>query len=117
MGCRLWRRPRRRFFFQPRICRGHALGRTGSGCWDSAAAVALSIVTVSAGVSPVLLLGLFYLFTALITNNASVVLMIPVAIEAAESLGADPFSFVLAVTFAASTAMLTPIDIVVIRGV
>jgi len=77
----------------------------------------LSIVTVSAGVSPVLLLGLFYLFTALITNNASVVLMIPVAIEAAESLGADPFSFVLAVTFAASTAMLTPIDIVVIRGV
>jgi len=87
---------------------GVAMERTGAAEW-----LALSIVTVSAGLSPLLLLGLFYLFTALITNvisnNASVVLMIPVAIEAAESLGAEPFSFVLAVTFAASTAMLTPI--------
>ncbi len=87
---------------------GVAMERTGAAEW-----LALSIVNVSAGLSPLLMLGLFYLFTALITNvisnNASVVLMIPVAIEAAESLGADPFSFVLAVTFAASTAMLTPI--------
>jgi len=87
---------------------GVAMERTGAAEW-----LALSIVNVAAGLSPLLLLGLFYLFTALITNvisnNASVVLMIPVAIEAAESLGADPFSFVLAVTFAASTAMLTPI--------
>ncbi len=87
---------------------GVAMERTGAAEW-----LAASIVTVAAGLSPLLLLGLFYLFTALITNvisnNASVVLMIPVAIEAAESLGADPFSFVLAVTFAASTAMLTPI--------
>jgi di/tricarboxylate transporter len=60
-----------------------------------------------------LLLLLFYLFTTLITNvisnNASVVLMIPVAVEAAAITGSDPFSFVLAVTFAASTAMLTPV--------
>lgn len=42
-------------------------------------------------------------------NNASVVIMIPVAIEAATAIGADPFTFVLAVTFGASTAMLTPI--------
>ena len=87
---------------------GVAMERTGAAEW-----LALSIVNVAAGLSPLLLLGLFYLFTALITNvisnNASVVLMIPVAIEAADSLGADPFSFVLAVTFAASTAMLTPI--------
>ncbi len=59
------------------------------------------------------MLFVFYLFTTLITqvvsNNASVVLMIPVAIQAADSIGAEPFSFVLAVTFAASTAMLTPI--------
>jgi len=63
--------------------------------------------------SPVVLLGAFYLFTALITNvvsnNASVVLMIPVAIDTANAIGADPFSFVLSVTFAASTAMMTPI--------
>ena len=87
---------------------GVAMERTGAAEW-----LALSIVSVAAGLSPLLLLGLFYLFTALITNvisnNASVVLMIPVAIEAAELFGAEPFSFVLAVTFAASTAMLTPI--------
>lgn len=63
--------------------------------------------------SPLLLLGLFYLFTALLTNvisnNASVVLMIPVAIDVATAIGANPFAFVLAVTFAASTAFMTPV--------
>jgi di/tricarboxylate transporter len=71
------------------------------------------ILVATVGLSPAVILGLFYLFTALITNvvsnNASVALMIPVAIEAAQSIGADPFTFVLAVTFGASTAMLTPI--------
>lgn len=35
--------------------------------------------------------------------------MIPIAIDAAIQMGANPFAFVLAVTFAASTAFLTPI--------
>jgi di/tricarboxylate transporter len=47
--------------------------------------------------------------TNVISNNASVVLMIPVAVEAASQLNADPFSFILAVTFAASTAFTTPV--------
>jgi di/tricarboxylate transporter len=55
----------------------------------------------------------FYLATGLLTgvisNNASVVLMLPVAVEAANGIGADPFPFVLAVTFAASTAFMTPV--------
>jgi di/tricarboxylate transporter len=75
------------------------------------------LASLTAGASETLpaflLLLLFYLFTTLITNvisnNASVVLMIPVAVEAAALTGSDPFSFVLAVTFAASTAMLTPV--------
>lgn len=62
---------------------------------------------------PIGVLALFYLVTALLTNivsnNASVVLMIPVAVEAASRLGANEFSFVLAVTFAASTAFMTPV--------
>ena len=36
-------------------------------------------------------------------------MMIPMAVEAAQITGAEPFSFVLAVTFAASGALLTPI--------
>ena len=49
------------------------------------------------------------LVTQAVSNNAGVVLMIPVAVSAAEILRADPFSFLLAVTFAASTPMLSPI--------
>lgn len=87
---------------------GVAMEETLAADW-----LAAVILVATAGLSPAVVLGLFYLFTALITNvvsnNASVVLMIPVAIEAAQSIGADPFTFVLAVTFGASTAMLTPI--------
>lgn len=82
---------------------------------ESGAAAFLGDLIVGFGnlLSPLALLGVFYLFTALLTNlisnNASIVLMIPVAIDAAVSLGANPFSFVLAVTFAASTAFMTPV--------
>ncbi|MBS3766327.1 anion permease [Candidatus Bipolaricaulota bacterium] len=71
-------------------------------------------IAASAGVFPsVAVLWLLYITTGLITgmisNNASVALLIPVAVNAAAKLGANPFSFVLAVTFAASTAFLTPV--------
>jgi di/tricarboxylate transporter len=87
---------------------GIALETTGG-----AAYLAAGIVGLAAEWHPVLLLFLFYLFTALVTevvsNNASVVLMIPVAIGAAVGIDANPFAFVMAVTFAASTPMLTPV--------
>jgi di/tricarboxylate transporter len=62
---------------------------------------------------PLLILGLFYLLTALLANlignNASVIIMLPIAVDAALRVGAPPFSFVLAVTFASSTAFMTPV--------
>jgi di/tricarboxylate transporter len=72
------------------------------------------LVVSSAAVLPaVAVLGLFYLVTALMTNlisnQASVVLLVPVAIDAAARLGVNQFSFVLAVTFAASTAFMSPV--------
>jgi di/tricarboxylate transporter len=87
---------------------GIAMERTG------AAALLAEFVVLSAELLPLVgVLGLFYVVTALLTNvisnNASVVLMIPVAVEAATTLGANAFSFVLAVTFAASTAFMTPV--------
>jgi di/tricarboxylate transporter len=58
-------------------------------------------------------LWLFYVVTGLITevisNNASVVLMVPVAAAAAAGIGANPLAFVFAVMFAASTTFLGPI--------
>ncbi|MFB6096384.1 MAG: SLC13 family permease [Haloferacaceae archaeon] len=73
-----------------------------------------AMVASTADYLPVLaVLWVFYIATGLITgvisNNASVVLMIPVAIESAARIGANPFAFVLAVTFAASTSFITPV--------
>ncbi|SEW26601.1 SLC13 family permease [Natrinema salifodinae] len=87
---------------------GIALEGTG------AAAYIAFLVVQSAGFLPtIVVLWLFYITTGLITevisNNASVVLLIPVAAAAATGIDANPFAFVLAVTFAASTAFLGPI--------
>ena len=87
---------------------GMALERSGG-----AAYLAHLLAAAAETFSPFVLLLLFYAFTSLITqvisNNASVILMIPVAVDAAALTGANPFAFVLAVTFAASTALLTPV--------
>jgi di/tricarboxylate transporter len=89
---------------------GIAMERSGAAEWLAGVIV---VGSLGAGLSAVLVLGLFYLATALITelisNNASVVLMIPVAVEAAAQIDANAFAFVLAVTFGASTSMLSPI--------
>jgi len=87
---------------------GIALESTGG-----AAYLAEKIVSAGGEWHPLLLVFLFYIFTALITemvsNNASVILMIPVAVGAAVAIDANPFALVMAVTFAASTPMLTPV--------
>jgi di/tricarboxylate transporter len=87
---------------------GIALEQTGTAEFLGTAIAATSTILPA-----IVVLWVFYIATGLITevisNNASVVLMIPVAIGAAETMGANPFAFVLAVTFAASTAFLGPI--------
>jgi di/tricarboxylate transporter len=87
---------------------GIALQQTGG-----ADLLADAVVESSRLLPPMGVLGLVYVVTALLTNvvsnNASVVLMVPVAFETALQLGAPTLSFVLAVTFAASTAFMTPV--------
>jgi di/tricarboxylate transporter len=87
---------------------GMAMERSGTAEY-----LAYGVIELSEGLPAIALLLVFYVFTSLVTqlisNNASVILMIPMAVEAAQLTGADPFSFVLAVTFAASGALLTPI--------
>ncbi|GGL52582.1 SLC13 family permease [Halocalculus aciditolerans] len=87
---------------------GVAMQRTGG------AAVVAGLLVESAHVLPIIaVLGLFYVLTGLfanvITPVASVVLMSPIAIDTATRVDADPFAFLLAVTFAASAAFMTPI--------
>ncbi|WP_277554346.1 SLC13 family permease [Halobaculum limi] len=79
----------------------------------TASLIADAVVAGSTVLPPLVLLGAFYVVTALLTNvisnNASVVLMIPVALQVAATLGANPLAFAMAVTFAASTAFMTPV--------
>ncbi|WP_144904338.1 SLC13 family permease [Halobellus captivus] len=87
---------------------GIALEATG------AAALLAEVIVATGDVLPLVgVLAVFYLLTAVLTNvisnNASVVLMVPVAVEAAQTLGSNAFAFILAVTFAASTAFMTPV--------
>jgi di/tricarboxylate transporter len=79
----------------------------------TAGLLANAVVASADLLPPLVLLGSFYVVTALLTNvisnNASVVLMIPVALQVAAALGANPLAFAMAVTFAASTAFMTPV--------
>lgn len=96
------------FFLAGILPLGIAMAETGAARY-----LAGALLEVAGGLPPVVVLGIFYLFTAVLTNvvsaNASVVLMIPVAVDAAARIGADPFPFLLGVTFAAATAFTTPV--------
>ncbi len=82
---------------------------TGSGAANTLAG---AVISLSSG-SPWLLLVCVYIVVALltevVTNNAAAVIMFPVAMSAAESLGVSPMPFVVALMFAASTSFLTPL--------
>lgn len=56
---------------------------------------------------------MFYVATAILTeilsNNATVVLMLPIAAEVAKTLNLQPMAFLFVVTFAASNSYITPI--------
>ena len=87
---------------------GLALEKTGG------ARLLASLAAQSAQyVPPLIVLGIFYaitmLFTEIISNNAAVVIMIPVGVATAKALGLDPQAFILAIMFAASASFATPV--------
>jgi di/tricarboxylate transporter len=87
---------------------GLAMEATGG-----AALIAGGLVSTADVLPPVAVLLLFYLVTGLLANVitpvATIVLMIPVAVDAATQLGANRFAFLLAVMFAAATSFMTPV--------
>ncbi|RME71742.1 MAG: SLC13 family permease [Chloroflexi bacterium] len=62
---------------------------------------------------PVAVLGIFYFITMVLTgvisNNAAVVMLVPVGIETASALGLPPKVFILAIMFAASSSFYSPV--------
>ena len=86
---------------------GAALEQTGA-----ASAIAGFLMNVVGG-QPHLALAMVYLittfFTEIITNNAAAVLVFPIAMSSAESLGINPMPFVMCIMVAASASFATPI--------
>ncbi|NNE78509.1 MAG: SLC13 family permease, partial [Pricia sp.] len=87
---------------------GLALQKTGT-----AQVVSNGLVNALGSIHPVLLLGGIFLVTTVfsqtINNSATAVLMAPIAITAAVSMGVSPAPFMIVVAISASTAFLTPV--------
>lgn len=65
------------------------------------------------GFAPIWVLGGFILLTSfstqILSNNATAVLLLPIAISTAQGLGVDPKPFIMGVAFGASACFATPI--------
>ena len=87
---------------------GIAMDNSGTNQW-----LADQLLALGGGLPPYLILLAFYLATSILTemlsNNATVVLMIPIAVKVGQSLGLDSLSLMYVVTFAASNSYLAPI--------
>jgi di/tricarboxylate transporter len=86
---------------------GRAIESSGA-----ADAVAKTIIGLAGGHPWLVLLGVYFvttLFTEVITNNAAAVLVFPIALAAAESLGVNYMPFVIALMIGASAGFSTPI--------
>ena len=87
---------------------GTAMENSGATKW-----LADNLLAVGGNLNGYWILLFFFVITSLLTeilsNNASVVLLIPVAVKVAESLNLNPVAMMFAVTFAASNSFMTPI--------
>jgi di/tricarboxylate transporter len=88
---------------------GVAMERSGAA--DFLAELAIDLVSSQ---SPIVLMAVFFLLTTLLTqslsNAAAALLVFPIAVHAAQGIGVDPRSFVIAVAIAASCSFMTPLE-------
>jgi di/tricarboxylate transporter len=78
----------------------------------TAAFLATAILNVTADLGPVAVISVFYLVSTLLasimSHNAAVILLVPIGVASAHSMGVNPIPILMAITFAASSAMSTP---------
>lgn len=87
---------------------GTAMDNTGAS-----QLIATQFADLFGGMSPNLIIGVLFLFTAflsaIISNNATAILMAPIAVSVAVSLDIDPRPLLFTVMFAANTSYISPI--------
>ncbi len=75
--------------------------------------IAGAFITTTRGLEPFAVIVILYAFTVVITNimanNATALLMAPIAIKIAQQLHIDPKALLLTIMFAASTSFFTPV--------
>jgi di/tricarboxylate transporter len=87
---------------------GTAMASTGTARY-----LADSVVSLVGDMGPLAVLAGIYILAGLVTepmsNAAAAVLIVPIAIDTALGLGANPQAFVMATIIGASTSFLTPV--------
>jgi di/tricarboxylate transporter len=92
---------------------GIAMEKTGTALFIAQQGVNLIQYLAPGGWEAIAVLAMMYALTAVLTecmsNNAAAVLLSPIAISTAVSIGVNPRPLLMAVAFAASTAFATPV--------
>ncbi|MGJ8632979.1 MAG: SLC13 family permease [Luteolibacter sp.] len=87
---------------------GLAMEKSGGAEW-----IAMGVVGTMERFGPVVILAVIYMLvsilTELVTNSAVAILMTPVVISIADSMGVDARPFIVAIMFGASASFITPI--------
>jgi di/tricarboxylate transporter len=87
---------------------GAAMEKTGASTM-----LASGMIDAVGGFGPLALLAAFFgatmLLTEVMSNNATVALLLPIAITTAQAMDVNPHAFMFAVVFAASSSFMTPV--------
>ena len=96
------------FLLAGMLALGAAMEKTGTSTM-----LAEGMIGGLGGFGPIVLLAAFFgvtmLLTEVMSNNATVALLLPIAITTAHSIDANPTAFMFAVVFAASSSFMTPV--------
>jgi di/tricarboxylate transporter len=96
------------FLLAGMLALGAAMEKTGASTM-----LAGGMIDLIGRYGPIALLAAFFAVTMLLTevmsNNATVALLLPIAITTAHSMNVDPHAFMFAVVFAASSSFMTPV--------
>lgn len=96
------------FLLSGLIPMGMAIEKSGTASYIAAKILNLSNVLPAISIAMIIYLATSVMATV-VGNNASALLMLPIAIGTAQQLGVNPFAFVLITTFAASAAFASPV--------